>query len=176
MKRLLFLLSMLWVGIAGISAQEVKAEGKSIKESLHEEAVKALEQQRFVVTFHAAEQGRRMTLDNRRNFLIIDGQKGFFQRCDDEDFSKRYKSGGVGLTPLKMLESDVVKTEKKCDKKGNITYTVLLNGRSIAEVKNVKEAKVILKKGSNDVMVEIKYKGGGRGRRSKRALASSFQE
>ena len=168
MKRVLFLLSMLWVGVAGLFAQEIKAEEKSIKESLYKEAVEALDQQRFVVTFHTAEQGSsmRINLDSRRNFLIIDGQKGFFQSCDDEDFSKRYKSGGVGLTPLKMLESDVVKTEKKCDKKGNVLYTVLLNGRSIAEVKNVKEAKVILKKGSNDVMVEIKYKGGGRGRRA----------
>ena len=168
MKRLLFLLSMLWVGIAGISAQEVKAEGKSIKESLHEEAVKALEQQRFVVTFHAGEWGssRRIDLDSRRNFLMIDGQKAFFQKSVDEDFSYGHITGGIGLTPLKMLESDVVKTEKKCDKKGNVLYTVLLNGRSIAEVKNVKEAKVILKQGSNDVMVEIKYKGGGRGRRA----------
>ena len=168
MKRVLFLLSMLWVGVAGLFAQEIKAEEKSIKESLYKEAVEALDQQRFVVTFHTAEQGSsmRINLDSRKNFLIIDGQKGFFQRCDDEDFSKRYKSGGVGLTPLKMLESDVVKTEKKCDKKGNVLYTFLLNGRSIAEVKNVKEAKVILKKGSNDVMVEIKYKGGGRGRRA----------
>ena len=30
----------------------------------------------------------------------------------------------------------------------------------------VKETKITLKKGSNDVMVEIKYKGGGRGRRA----------
>ena len=169
MKRMLLFLTILMIGIVSVSAEKgTKNKKEDSKEALYKEAVEALDQQRFVVTFHTAEQGSsmRINLDSRKNFLIIDGQKGFFQRCDDEDFSKRYKSGGVGLTPLKMLESDVVKTEKKCDKKGNITYTVLLNGRSIAEVKNVKEAKVILKKGSNDVMVEIKYKGGGRGRRA----------
>lgn len=169
MKRMFLFLAILTIGIVSVSAEKgTKNEKMDTKEALYKEAVEALYNQRFVVTFHAAEQGSsmRINLDSRRNFLIIDGQKGFFQRCDDEDFSKRYKLGGVGLTPLKMLESDVVKTEKKCDKRGNITYTVVLNGRSIAEVKNIKEAKVILKKGSNDVMVEIKYKGGGRGRRA----------
>ena len=90
-----------------ISAQEVKAEEKSIKESLHEEAVKALEQQRFVVTFHAGEWGssRRIDLDSRRNFLMIDGQKAFFQKSVDEvqvnellepsDEEFRYSSGLV---------------------------------------------------------------------------------
>ena len=168
MKRVLFLLSMLWVGVAGLFAQEIKAEEKSIKESLYKEAVEALDQQRFVVTFHTAEQGSsmRINLDSRRNFLIIDGQKGFFQRCNDEDFSKRYKSGGVGLTPLKMLESDVVKSEKKCDKKGNITYTIFLKGKDFVGAKNAKEAKITLKKGSNDVEVHVKYSGGGVSKRA----------
>ena len=168
MKRVLFLLSMLWVGVAGLFAQEIKAEEKSIKESLYKEAVEALNQQRFVVTFHTAEQGSsmRINLDSRRNFLIIDGQKGFFQRCNDEDFSKRYKSGGVGLTPLKMLESDVVKSEKKCDKKGNITYTIFLKGKDFVGAKNAKEAKITLKKGSNDVEVHVKYSGGGVSKRA----------
>lgn len=169
MKRMLLFLTILMIGIVSVSAEKrTKDEKKDTKEALYKEAVEALDQHRFVVTFHTAEQGSsmRINLDSRRNFLIIDGQKGFYQTSIDEDFSKGYMTGGVGLTPLKMLESDVVKTEKKCDKKGNVLYTVLLNGRSIAEVKNVKEAKVILKKGSNDVMVEIKYKGGGRGRRA----------
>ena len=151
-----------------ISAQEVKAEEKSIKESLHEEAVKALEQQRFVVTFHAGEWGssRRIDLDSRRNFLMIDGQKAFFQKSVDEDFSYGHITGGIGLTPLKMLESDVVKTEKKCDKKGNITYTVMLKGKDLVGVKNAKEARITLKKGSNDVEVHVKYNAGGVSRRA----------
>lgn len=168
MKRSLVLLFILLLGFFSISAQEITAEEKSIKESLHEEAVEALEQQRFVVTFHAGEWGssRRIDLDSRRNFLIIDGQKGFFQASVDEDFSKRYKSGGVGLAPLKMLESDVVKIEKKCDKKGSITYTVLLKGKDLVGVKNAKEARITLKKGSNDVEVHVKYNAGGVSRRA----------
>ena len=168
MKRVLFLLSILWAGVAGLFAQEIKAEEKSIKESLYEEAVEALEQQRFVVTFHAGEWGssRRIDLDSRRNFLIIDEQKGFFQKNVDEDFSYGNITGGVGLTPLKMLESDVVKAEKKCDKKGNITYTVLLKGKDFVGAKNAKEAKITLKKGSNDVEVHVKYSGGGVSKRA----------
>lgn len=169
MKRILLFLTILTIGIVSVSAEKgtKNKEGNS-KEALYKEAVEALEQQRFVATFHAGEWGssRRIDLDGRRNFLIIDGQKGFFQTSVDEDFSKGYMTGGVGLTPLKMLESDVVKAEKKCDKKGNITYTVLLNSGRVVGVKNAKEAKITLKKGSNDVMVKIKYKGGDRGRRA----------
>ena len=169
MKRMLLFLTILMMGIVSISAEKgTKNEKKDTKEALYKEAVEALNQQRFVVTFHTAEQGSsmRINLDCRRNFLIIDGQKGFFQRCNDEDFSKRYKSGGVGLTPLKMLESDVVKTEKKCDKKGNITYTIFLKGKDFVGAKNAKEAKITLKKGSNDVEVHVKYNAGGVSRRA----------
>ena len=169
MKRMLLFLTILMMGIVSISAEKgTKNEKKDTKEALYKEAVEALNQQRFVVTFHTAEQGSsmRINLDSRKNFLIIDGQKGFFQRCVDEDFSKRYKSGGVGLTPLKMLESDVVKSEKKCDKKGNITYTIFLKGKDFVGAKNAKEAKITLKKGSNDVEVHVKYSGGGVSKRA----------
>ena len=167
MKRILLFLTILMIGIVSVSAEKgTKNKKEDSKEALYKEAVEALDQQRFVVTFHTAEQGMRIDLDSRRNFLIIDGQKGFFQINDGEDFSKRYKSGGVGLAPLEMLESDVVKAEKKCDKKGNITYTVLLKGKNHIRVKNAKEAKITLKKGSNDVLVKIKHSGGGVSRRS----------
>ena len=58
------------------------------------------------------------------------------------------------------------KCEKKCDKKGNITYTVLLKGKDLVGAKNAKEAKITLKKGSNDVEVHVKYSGGGVSRRA----------
>ena len=164
MKRLLFLLVVLSIGIAGVSAQKKsETEMKSIKEDLYKEAVEALDQQRFIVTFHAVDWGssKRIELDSRRNFLIIDGQKGFFQTNVDADFSYGYMTGGIGLTPLKMLESDVVKTEKKCDKKGNVLYAVSLRGGNLGRIKNAKEAKITMKKDSNDVMVKVKYKGGG---------------
>ena len=163
MKRLLFLLTILSVGIVSVCAQnEADTKGKSIKESLYQEAVEALEQQRFVVTFHTEDWGSslRLALDGRRNFMIIDGQKGFFQTNVDPDFSYKNVDRGVGLTPLKMLESDVVKTEKKCDKKGDILYTVVLKGGNLVGVKNAKEAKITLKKGSNDVVVMVKDRGG----------------
>ena len=163
MKRILFSVILL-LGAMVPWAQEEKSG--VVGQPLYEEAVEALEQQRFVVTFHAGEWGssRRIDLDSRRNFLIIDGQKGFFQKSVDEDFSYGHITGGIGLTPLKMLESDVVKIEKKCDKKGNITCTVLLKGKDIVGVKNAKEAKITLKKGSNDVEVHVKYNGGGMSR------------
>ena len=163
MKRLLFLLTILSVGIVSVYAQnETDTKEKSIKESLYQEAVEALEQQRFVVTFHTEDWGSslRLALDGRRNFMIIDGQKGFFQTNVDSDFSYKNVDRGVGLTPLKMLESDVVKTEKKCDKKGDILYTVVLKGGNLVGAKNAKEAKITLKKGSNDVVVMVKYRGG----------------
>lgn len=163
MKRLLFLLTILSVGIVSVYAQnEADTKEKSIKESLYQEAVEALEQQRFVVTFHTEDWGSslRLALDGRRNFMIIDGQKGFFQTNVDPDFSYKNVDRGVGLTPLKMLESDVVKTEKKCDKKGDILYTVVLKGGNLVGAKNAKEAKITLKKGSNDVVVMVKYRGG----------------
>ena len=167
MKKLLLFLAILMVGIVSVSAEKgTKNKKEDSKEALYKETVEALDQQRFVVTFHAAEQGRRMNLDSRRNFLIIDGQKGFFQTNEGPDFSYKNVTGGVGLTPLKMLESDVVKAEKKCDKKGNITYTVVLKGKDLIGVKNAKEAKITLKKGSNDVMVKIKHNGGGVSRQS----------
>ena len=163
MKRILFLLSMLWVSMISIFAQvEIEVEKKTVKERLYQEAVDALEQQRFVITFHTEDWGSslRLALDGRRNFMIIDGQKGFFQTNVDPDFSYKNVDRGVGLTPLKMLESDVVKTEKKCDKKGDILYTVVLKGGNLVGVKNAKEAKITLKKGSNDVVVMVKYRGG----------------
>ena len=163
MKRILFLLSMLWVSMISIFAQvEIEVEKKTVKERLYQEAVDALEQQRFVVTFHTEDWGSslRLALDGRRNFMIIDGQKGFFQTNVDPDFSYKNVDRGVGLTPLKMLESDVVKTEKKCDKKGDILYTVVLKGGNLVRVKNVKEARITLKKGSNEVVVKLKYKHG----------------
>ena len=169
MKRILFSVILL-LGAMVSWAQEEKSG--VVGQPLYEEAVEALEQQRFVVTFHAGEWGssRRIDLDSRRNFLIIDGQKGFFQKSVDEDFSYGHITGGIGLTPLKMLESDVVKIEKKCDKKGNITCTVLLKGKDIVGVKNAKEAKITLKKGSNDVEVHVKYNGGGMSRRAGSSL------
>ena len=169
MKRMLLFLTILMMGIVSVSAEKgTKNEKKDTKESLYKEAVEALNQQRFVVTFHAGEWGssRRIDLDSRRNFLMIDEQKAFFQKSVDEDFSYGHITGGIGLTPLKMLESDVVKSEKKCDKKGNITYTVLLKGKDLVGAKNAKEAKITLKKGSNDVEVHVKYSGGGVSRRA----------
>lgn len=169
MKRMLLFLTILMIGIVSVSAEKgTKSEKKDTKEALYKEAVEALDQQRFVVTFHAGEWGssRRIDLDGRRNFLIIDGQKGFFQTSVDGDFSYGHITGRIGLTPLKMLESDVVKAERKCDKKGDITYMVLLKGKDLVGTKNAKEAKITLKKGSNDVEVHVKYSGGGVGRRA----------
>ncbi len=163
MKRILFLLSMLWVSMISIFAQvEIEVEKKTVKERLYQEAVEALEQQQFVVTFHAEEwkSRNRIDLDSKRNFLIVDGQKGFFQTSVYSDFSNKNMTGGYGLTPLRMLESDVVKTESTCDKKGNILYTVVLKGGNLVRVKNVKEARITLKKGSNEVVVKLKYKHG----------------
>ena len=49
MKRILFLLSMLWVSMISIFAQvEIEVEKKTVKERLYQEAVEALEQQQFV--------------------------------------------------------------------------------------------------------------------------------
>lgn len=164
MKRLLFLLTIIFIGIVASSAQNSTDIGKNnAKETLYKEAVEALDQQRFIVTFHAEEwkSRNRLDLDSKRNFLIVDGQKGFFQKSIKSDFSSKNMTGGYGLTPLKMMESDVVKTRKVYNKKGDILYTVLLEGESnLFGGKNIKEAKITLKQGSHDVVVKVKYKGG----------------
>ena len=164
MKRMFLFLTILTIGIVSVSAEKgTKNEKMDTKESLYKEAVEALYNQRFVVTFHAEEwkSRNRLDLDSKRNFLIVDGQKGFFQKSIKSDFSSKNMTGGYGLTPLKMMESDVVKTRKVYNKKGDILYTVLLEGESnIFGGKNIKEAKITLKQGSHDVVVNVKYKGG----------------
>lgn len=162
MKRILFLLSMLWVSMISIFAQvEIEVEKKTVKERLYQEAVEALEQQQFVVTFHAEDfaSKKRVILNSNVNFLIVDGKNVSWQSADDRNLDFRetniYSGGGSkGLVSIKMNEAELSGFEMKTKKNGDVICRISVDGRML------KEAYITLKKRTNDCMVKCKFRYG----------------
>lgn len=78
MKRILFCLISL-LGTIAASAQEEQMA--SVSQSLYEQAVKALEERKFIIKFHAMDYKgrRRQQLDSETNFLILEGDSVLYQ-------------------------------------------------------------------------------------------------
>ena len=161
MKRMLFLMSMLCFCVTGITAQQVvETKEKTIEEEWFQKAVDAIKESRFIIKFHAEDSGskRRVSIDNRVNFLIVDGEYVAWQTARDRDIDFReinVHSGSQGLVGLKMNESKLSNMEVKNKKNGDVFCSVSIEGRSI------QEAQITLKKGTNDCLVKCKMKGGG---------------
>lgn len=161
MKKILIILGTLLVGFLGLFAQqEMDVEKETIKETLYQDAVDAIKEKRFIIKFHAEDSGskRRISLDNRVNFLIVDREYVAWQSAHDRDSHFReinVHSGIQGLTGLKMNESKLSDIKVKNKKNGDIFCSVLIEGRTI------QEAQITLEKGTNDCLVKCKMRGGG---------------
>ena len=158
MKRMFFLMSMLCFCVTCITAQDTKK--KTIEEEWFQEAVDAIKENRFIIKFHAEDSRskKRVSIDSRVNFLIVDGEYVAWQTAYDRDVDFReinVHSGSQGLIGLKMNESKMSNIEVKNKKNGDVFCLVSIEGRSI------QEAQITLKKGTNDCLVKCKMKGGG---------------
>ena len=161
MKRILFIMVLL-MGTIATFAQEEKTD--IVDQLLHEQAVKALEDKKFVIKFNAKHYDRNNRVkyyDDRYCFLEIDGETASYQmydgRADDEPET------GLTHAPV-MYQGTASDFSIKQEPNGNIHFTALLQ---IPYKYLDFWWTIVLKKGSNECIVS-KYKkghksqGGGR--------------
>lgn len=83
MKRMLFCLILLLEMVVVFAQEEQMA---SVNQSLYEQAIKALEERRFIIKFHTMDYRgqKRKQLNNETNFLILEGDSVSYQYDDGQ--------------------------------------------------------------------------------------------
>ena len=163
MKRILFLLTMILIGVNVSFASNKKEKKNAENMALYEKAVKAMEDNKFVIKFHTLEGRRnRARLDELTNFFMLDGEATLYQF----DSGRRWygtdiMGGGLHYDYPDMYDGKASDIKMEIDNKGNVTFFVatILKGRRDIIVTYKPDMKIILKKGSNECKVLWKEQG-----------------
>ena len=163
MKRLLFLLMTILLGMNVSFASDKESKKNAENMALYEQAVKAMEDNKFVIKFHTLEGRRsRIRLDEQTNFFILDGEYTTYQY----DTGRRWygtdiMGGGRHYDYPDIYEGKASDIKIKVDDKGTVKSYVstILKGRTDIIVVYKLDIRVILKKGSNECKVMWKDKG-----------------
>lgn len=163
MKRILFLLTMILIGVNVSFASNKKEKKNAENMALYEKAVKAMEDNKFVIKFHTLEGRRnRARLDELTNYFILDSESTLYQF----DSGRRWygtdiMGGGLHYDYPDMYEGKASNVKMDVDNKGNVTFFVstILKGRRDIVVTYKLDIKITLKEGSNECKVIWKDKG-----------------
>lgn len=163
MKRILFLLAMILIGVNVSFASNKKEKKKAENMVLYEKAVKAMEDNKFVIKIHTLEGRRsRIRLDELTNYFILDGESTLYQF----DSGRRWygtdiMGGGLHYDYPDMFDGKASDVNMEVDNKGNVTFFVstVLKGRKKIIVTYKPDMKIILKEGSNKCKVLWKEEG-----------------
>jgi hypothetical protein len=145
MKRILFLLAMILIGV-NVSFASNKKEKKAENMALYEQAVKAVQEKKFVVKFHTYDgPKRRIKVNNLTNFLMVDGNSTLRQYDDGRRFWGYANGGFPNYESPKMKEGYVSDVLVDIDKNGKVVCTLLYR----TEGKPDSFTEIVFKKGSN---------------------------
>lgn len=166
MKKFIFLLAVLLLGVGTSFASDKKGEKDAENMALYEQAVKAMEDNKFIIKFHTFEGRRnRARLNQLTNFFVLDGEYISYQY----DTGRRWygtdiMGGGRHYDYPDIYEGKASNIKIEVDDKGNVTFFVstILKGRKYITVVYKLDIKVTLKEGSNECKVIWKDKGNPR--------------
>lgn len=147
MKRILFLLMTILLGMNVSFASEKESKKDAENRALYEEAVEAMKDNKFVIKFHTLDGKRkRIRLDELTNYVVLDGNSVKYQN----DNGRRWYRADYGghLHFPEIYEGEASDIEMNVDKKGNITYSMLMMCKGRAVTHKLK-MKITIKKGSN---------------------------
>lgn len=166
MKRILFLLAMILIGVNVSFASNKKEKKDAENMALYEQAVKAVQEKKFVVKFHTTDKrfsrayhGRRMRLNPLTNFFMLDGNVTLSQQ-DNGRRSWGYSHGGFpNYESPKMIEGSVSdeNVDIEIDAKGKVTCSILYKSDNGEIYDRVME--ICFKKGSNECTIKWKRRG-----------------
>ncbi|MBR5193894.1 MAG: DUF4251 domain-containing protein [Bacteroidaceae bacterium] len=165
MKRILFLLTMILIGVNVSFASNKKEKKDAENMALYEKAVKAVQDKKFVVKFHTddgksykSDRNVRRRLNSLTNFLMVDGNTTFRQFDDGRRVLGHSHGGGVHFNYPEIKEGTVSEVNVNVDDKGKVTCTLLTK----QEGKSDYVVEITFKKGSNECTI----KGGRKGNKS----------
>ena len=149
MKKILFLFVML-LGVQSVWAQSSE---KSDGNVVFEEAVKALEQKKFIVRFNTMDyrSQRRKQLDNETNFFILDVDSTFYQYDDGRSEYRRH--GSVFYMASDIEKGKVKNIEIGKDKKNNFLLSLSTQGKSRHSSYTIM---IVLENGTNNCIATLK--------------------
>ena len=126
--------------------QERKIAQQKVKEQLYQDAVRALENNTFVLEADRLifKRGRSVSVSSVKNFISMANKKATVQVSFDTP--RPLQNGLGGFT----VEGNVSDTRMKKDKKGSIIYSFLVQGVSISA-----QVSLTLHQGSNNVSANI---------------------
>lgn len=158
MKRILFLLTMILIGVNVSFASNKKEKKDAENMALYEKAVKAVQEKKFVVKFHTSdESSKRRRLDEQSNFVLIDEKSTMYQYDDGRRWYGHNHGGIPNYSSPDLFEGEVTDVNWEIDNKGNVTCSV---STSYEEMRyNNADMKITLKHGSNKCKVIMKKEG-----------------
>lgn len=125
-------------------------EGSNV---LFEEAVKAMEQKKFIVRFHTMDyrSQRRKQLNDETNFFILDVDSTFYQY---DNGRREYRwHGSVFYMAPDIEKGKVKKIEISKDKKNNFVLSLSTKGKSTYSSYTIK---IVLENGTNNCIATLK--------------------
>lgn len=151
MRTILFYIS-LFGGCITLMAQDRK-DNPVESNVLFEQAVKALEQKKFIVRFNTMDyrSQRRKHLDNETNFLILEDDSIFYQYDDGRREYRLHGSEFYMAPDVKKGKVEDLKISK--DKKDNLKLNMSTKGKGRHSSYTIK---IVLEKGSNNCVATIK--------------------
>lgn len=143
MKKVLFLLAVLLFSASTLMAQQDKATQKAAKKAekeakkaaeeaenmaLFNEALKALEGKDFVLEADRVEfkRGNFVYVTPSTNFVSMKGDRATIQLAFNGPFSGPNGLGGI------TVEGSASNVQLKTDKKGNITFSMMVQGTAVS--------------------------------------------
>lgn len=143
MKKVFLLFAVLLFGAGPLMAQQDKTTDKATKKAekeakkaaeeaeqmaLFDQAVQALKSRDFVLEADRVEfkRGRFVYVTPNTNFVSMDGDKATIQLAFNGAFSGPNGIGGI------TVDGNASSVEMKTDKKGNITFTMMVQGVAVS--------------------------------------------
>lgn len=159
MKRILFLLMTILLGMNVSFASDKESKKEAENRALYEEAVKAIQEKKFVVKFHTTdvkgyrhEPAVRKRLNSLTNFLVVDGNTTLSQYDNGRRLYGFNSIGTPNYHAPKAKEGKVSDVSVQIDAKGKVTCIL-----SYDDTPKITE--ITFKKGSNECTIIVKFKG-----------------
>lgn len=160
MKRILFLLTMILIGVNVSFASNKKEKKKAENMALYEKAVKAVQERKFVVKYHTddvnssrIDRGKRRRLNPLTNFFMLDGNTTLRQVDDGRRVLGTYP-GGAPFFDYPVMHEGTISDENvdvKVDAKGRVIFSILYKSDKGKIFDKVME--ISFKKGSNECTI-----------------------
>ena len=160
MKRMLFLLMTILLGMNVSFASDKESKKDAENMALYEQAVKAVKEKKFVVKYHTVDgRNRRLKLNGLTIFFMLNGNTTYRQHDDGRRFWGFSNGGFPNYESPKMIEGSVSDENVSIiiDAQGKVTCSILYKSDKGKVFDKVME--ISFKKGSNECTVKWKSRG-----------------